>query len=155
MSSDTPADQADCSIESPPDGRVPAIRMLMMPRDTNANGTIFGGVILSYIDQAAMVAALRHARCVWVTASMERVDFIAPVLLGDIIELYAYTTRTGTKSVTVCIEVDAKRQNTGEPIRVTTATVTMVALDRRGRPVPYREAPPPAPQFTQFDSRCD
>ena len=107
-----------------------------MPRDTNPIGTIFGGVILSYVDQAAAVAALRHAHCVWVTASMERVDFIAPVFLGDIVELYAHTTREGNKSVTVCIEVDALRHNTGEPIRVTTATVTMVSLDRTGQPVP-------------------
>lgn len=155
MTEATPTTSPDSSEAGHPPDRALAMRVVSMPRDTNPNGTIFGGVILSYIDQTAMVAALRHARCVWVTASMERVDFIAPVLLGDIIELYAYTTRTGTKSVTVCIEVDARRQNTGEPIRVTTATVTMVALDRRGRPVPYREAPPPAPQFTQFDSRCD
>ena len=136
-----------------PDDRALALRVVSMPRDTNPNGTIFGGVILSYVDQAAMVAALRHAHCVWVTASMERVDFIAPVFLGDIIELYAHTTRVGTKSVQICVEVDARRHNTGEPIRVTTATVTMVSLDRAGRPVPFDEAPAPASYPTRFNDQ--
>ncbi len=116
---------------------------MTMPRDTNPYGTIFGGVILSYLDQAAMIEALRHAHCTWVTASMERVDFIAPVHLGDLVEIFTRTTRVGTKSVTVCVEVDARRHDTGEAVRVTTATVTMVSLDREGRPIPFREAPPP------------
>lgn len=127
-----------------PGDRDLALRVVTMPRETNPHGTIFGGVIMSYIDQAAMVAALRHAYCVWVTASMERVDFIAPVFLGDIVEFYAHTIRTGTKSVQICVEVDALRHNTGTPIRVTTATVTMVSLDADGKPVPFREASPPA-----------
>ena len=114
-----------------------------MPRDTNPHGTIFGGVILSYLDQAALIEALRHAHCTWVTASMERVDFIAPVLLGDILELYTETVRTGTKSVTVCVECDARRRETAELVQVTVATVTMVALDHDGNAVPYRDAPPP------------
>lgn len=141
------------SENHPPEDRSLALRVVSMPRDTNPNGTIFGGVIMSYVDQAAMVAALRHAHCVWVTASMERVDFIAPVFLGDIIELYAHTSRVGTKSVTICVQVDARRHNTGEPIRVTTATVTMVSLDRAGRSVPFREAPAPSTYPTRFDTK--
>ena len=137
--------------DAPPSERALALRVVSMPRDTNPNGTIFGGMILSYIDQAAMVTALRHAHCVWVTASMERVDFIAPVFLGDIIELYAHTERVGTKSVRICIEVDARRHNTGEPIRVTTAIVTMVSLDRAGKPIAFRDAPPPSTYPTRFD----
>jgi len=125
------------------DGRRLTLRIVTMPRDTNPHGTIFGGVILSYVDQAAMVEALRHAHCTWVTASMERVDFIAPVHLGDILEFYTETIRTGTKSVTVCVECDARRRETNELARVTLATVTMVALDHSGRPVPFRDAPPP------------
>ena len=119
------------------------LRVMTMPRDTNPYGTIFGGVILSYVDQAAMLGAMSHANCTWVTASMERVDFIAPVRLGDIVELYTRTTRVGTKSVSVCVEVDARRHETGETARVTTATVTMVSLDHRGRPTPFVGAPPP------------
>ncbi|MBZ0173417.1 MAG: hypothetical protein K8E66_13620, partial [Phycisphaerales bacterium] len=119
------------------------LRVMTMPRDTNPYGTIFGGVILSYVDQAAMLESLSHAHCTWVTASMERVDFIAPVRLGDIVELYTRTKRVGTKSVSVCVEVDARRHATGETVRVTTATVTMVSLDHNGRPTPFAEAPPP------------
>ena len=145
-------------LPSPPqplDDRALALRVVSMPRDTNPNGTIFGGVILSYVDQAAMVAALRHAHCVWVTASMERVDFVAPVFLGDIIELYVHTERIGTKSVRLCVQVDALRNNTGEPIRVTTASVTMVSLDRSGKPIAFEEAPTPSMYPTRFDAgRC-
>jgi acyl-CoA thioesterase YciA len=120
-----------------------ALRVMTMPRDTNPYGTIFGGVIMSYVDQAALIEALRHAHCTWVTASMERVDFIAPVHLGDTVELYTSTARIGTKSVSVCVEVDALRHDTAETVRVTTATVTMVALDRGGIPVAFKDAPPP------------
>ncbi len=120
-----------------------ALRVMTMPRDTNPYGTIFGGIILSYLDQAAMIEAMRHAHCTWVTASMERVDFIAPVRLGDIVEYYTETTRVGTRSVTVRVEVDARRHVTGDVVRVTTASVTMVSLDHSGRPVPFAEAPPP------------
>ncbi len=116
---------------------------MTMPRDTNPYGTIFGGIILSYLDQAAMIEAMRHAHCTWVTASMERVDFIAPVRLGDVVEFYTETTRVGTRSVTVRVEVDARRHATGGVARVTTASVTMVSLDHSGRPVPFAEAPPP------------
>jgi len=124
-------------------GRKLALRIVTMPRDTNPHGTIFGGVILSYLDQAAFLEALGHAHCTWVTASIERVDFIAPVHLGDILEFYTETVRTGTKSVTVCVECDARRRENAELVQVTVATATMVALDHDGHPVPFREAPPP------------
>ncbi|USN99075.1 MAG: acyl-CoA thioesterase [Phycisphaeraceae bacterium] len=132
---------ADQTPENAPRSLV--LRVVTMPRDTNPYGTIFGGVILSYVDQAAMLEALNHAHCTWVTASMERVDFLAPVQLGDIVELYTRTTRIGTKSVTVGVEVEARRHASGERARVTQATVTMVSLDEKGRPTPFKQAPPP------------
>lgn len=131
----------DQTPESAP--RSLALRVMTMPRDTNPYGTIFGGIIMSYIDQAAMIEAMRHAHCTWVTASMERVDFIAPVGLGDIVEFYTETSRVGTKSITARVEVDARRHATGDVVRVTTATVTMVSVNHTGRPVPFAEAPPP------------
>ena len=94
-----------------------------MPRDTNHYGTIFGGVILSYIDQAGFVAARRHAACKWVTAAIDRVEFKAPVLVGDVVNLYALTTRVGTTSVTVRIEVEAERNTDGTHVPVTAATL--------------------------------
>ena len=130
-------------MATPP--RVPALRVVTMPRDTNQYGTIFGGVILSYIDQAGFVEARRHGVHRWVTASIERVDFRAPVHLGDTVNFYATTVRQGTTSVSVQIEVEAERYTTGQSIPVTTATLTMVAVDAAGKSIPFR-SPPTAAQ---------
>ena len=108
-----------------------------MPKDTNIYGSIFGGVILSYIDQAGFVEAKRHGPMRWVTASMERVDFHAPVYEGDIVNLYTRTHRKGTTSVTVCVDVAVERWSTGETINVTHATMTLVAVSEHGKPVPF------------------
>lgn len=118
-----------------------ALRVVTMPRETNIYGTIFGGVILSYIDQAGFVEARRHGVHRWVTASVDRVDFRAPVHTGDIVSLYTCTTRLGTKSVTVRVEVEAERYLTGDTTPVTTATVTLVSVDDNGAPIPFRSAP--------------
>ncbi|MFN0132846.1 MAG: acyl-CoA thioesterase [Phycisphaerales bacterium] len=120
-----------------------ALRVVTMPRDTNQYGTIFGGVILSYIDQAGFVEARRHGAHRWVTASIDKVDFRAPVQLGDVVGFYAETTRMGTTSVTVRIEVEAERYLTGQVVPVTSATLTLVSVDGRGKPIPFR-APPTA-----------
>lgn len=124
-----------------PTARRLALRVCTMPRDTNQYGTIFGGVILSYIDQAGFVEARRHGTHRWVTASIDRVDFKAPVHLGDIVSLHASTTRLGTRSVTVAIDVEAERYDSGETAAVTSATVTLVAVDAHGRPIPFRSPP--------------
>lgn len=127
-------------MPSPSDRRL-ALRVVTMPRDTNQYGTIFGGVILSYIDQAGFVEARRHGVHRWVTASIERVDFKAPVHLGDTVNFYGQTTRTGTTSVTVRIEVEAERYTTGQTVAVTSATLAMVAVDAAGRPIPFKSPP--------------
>ena len=121
--------------------RIPALRVVTMPRDTNQYGTIFGGVILSYIDQAGFVEARRHGVHRWVTASIERVDFSAPVHLGDTVNFYATTVREGTTSVTVRIDVEAERYTSGQAVPVTTATLTMVAVDAAGKSIPFRSPP--------------
>ncbi len=113
------------------------LRVVTMPRDTNPYGTIFGGVVLSYIDQAAFVEARRHGCHRWVTAAIERVDFHAPIHLGDIVNLYATTTRTGTKSVTIKVDVEAERLEDGSTVSVTAATLVMVAIGPDGTPIPY------------------
>lgn len=120
-----------------PKDRSLALRVVTMPRDTNPYGTIFGGVILSYIDQAGFVQALSHGDFTWVTASIERVDFRAPVHLGDIVNVYTRTTRLGRTSLTIEAEVEAERCPEHSAVRVTTATLTMVALDDSGRPTPF------------------
>ncbi len=118
-----------------------ALRVVAMPRDTNQYGTIFGGVILSYIDQAGFVEARRHGCHRWVTAAINAVEFQAPVNVGDVICLYTTTTRTGTSSVTVKIEVVAERYMTGETVDVTAADMTLVAVDPTGKPIPFRSPP--------------
>lgn len=118
-----------------------ALRVVTMPRDTNQYGTIFGGVILSYIDQAGFVQARRHGAHRWVTAALDRVEFKAPVHLGDVVNFYARTERCGTKSVTVAVEVEAERYTDGTVVPVTAATLTMVAVDEHGRPIPFRSPP--------------
>ena len=124
-----------------PTDRQLALRVVTMPRDTNQYGTIFGGVILSYIDQAGFVEARRHGVHRWVTAAVDRVDFKAPVHLGDTVNFYGTTTRLGTTSVTVQIEVEAERFTTGQHVPVTTATLTLVAVDATGKPIPFRSPP--------------
>jgi acyl-CoA thioesterase YciA len=121
--------------------RTLALRIATLPRDTNHYGTIFGGVVLSYIDQAGFVEARRHGTHRWVTAAMDRVDFKAPIHVGDIVNLYATPTRFGNKSITILIEVEAERYTTGETVAVTAATLTMVSVDAAGKPIPFRSPP--------------
>ncbi len=123
----------------------PAIRVIMMPQDTNAMGTIFGGVILSYIDQAAAIQAYQHASQKFVTKAMNAVEFVAPVRLGDVVSFYTSILRVGRTSITVKVDVEAERFR--EPqgahfVKVTEATVVCVAVDAAGRPTPIQPANP-------------
>lgn len=115
--------------------REPAIRVLMMPRDTNHRGTIFGGVILSHIDQAGAVGALKAGCAQVVTVAMDKVEFHAPVLVGDLVSFYTTVVRTGRTSVTVRVEVESLRR-TGTAVAVTSADVTFVNVDDAGKPTP-------------------
>ena len=120
-----------------PNNQQPAIRVVMMPRDTNPAGTIFGGIILSYIDQAGAVEMRRHSDKKFVTVAMHEVKFIAPVLVGDLVSFYTETVKIGTTSLTVRVTVEAKRgQAPHETVRVTQAEVVYVAINKAGRPVP-------------------
>jgi acyl-CoA thioesterase YciA len=119
----------------------PAIRVIMMPKDTNALGTIFGGVILSYVDQAAAIEALKQTDKIIVTKAMNAVEFVAPVHLGDVVSFYAKVTRVGRTSITVKVEVEAERSREVQSkrrVKVTEAEVVCVAIDQKGRPVPIR-----------------
>lgn len=119
----------------------PAIRVVMMPRDTNPLGTIFGGIILSYIDQAGAVQVRRHTDQKFVTVAMHEVKFIAPVFVGDLVSFYTETMRVGTSSLTVRVTVEAWR---GDPphntVRVTQAEVVYVAIDQPGKSAPIKQA---------------
>jgi acyl-CoA thioesterase YciA len=126
-----------------PTERFPAIRMTMLPKDTNAYGTIFGGVILSYIDLAGGVECRRQSpKRKFVTKSMHEVIFVAPVYLGDLVTCYTKTVRIGKTSLTVNVEVEVERLGLGgtkEVVRVTDAEVIYVAVGEDGRPVPINQ----------------
>jgi acyl-CoA thioesterase YciA len=111
----------------------PAIKVTMMPRDTNLHGTIFGGVILSHIDQAGAIAARPYARDRVVTVAMKEVEFHAPVYVGDIVSYHARVTRLGTTSISVHVDVEAERfRPYGVKVRVTEADVVYVSVDEQG-----------------------
>lgn len=117
--------------------RQPAIRVTMMPKDTNALGTIFGGIILSYIDQAGAVEAHRHASSRLVTVAMREVEFHQPVFVGDLVSFYAECLRLGRTSVTVKVIVEAERRiQGGGTVKVTEAEVIYVQVDENNRPIP-------------------
>jgi acyl-CoA thioesterase YciA len=118
--------------------RVPAIKLLLLPKDTNALGTIFGGVILSHIDLASAVEARKTGARRLVTKAMRAVEFHAPVFLGDIVSFFTETLRIGRTSVTVRVSVEAERwsSGSGEVVKVTEAEVVLVSVDESGRPTP-------------------
>lgn len=120
--------------------RDPTIRTVLLPRDTNANGTIFGGVILSHIDLAGAVEAKKHTTHRIVTVAMEEVVFKEPVLVGELVSFYTTTLRTGRTSVTVHVDVESDRG--GYRVSVTQANLTYVAIDDTGRPAPIKPETP-------------
>jgi acyl-CoA thioesterase YciA len=131
--------------------RIPAIKLVLLPKDTNAYGTIFGGVILAHIDLASAVEARRTAPLRYVTRAMHEVEFHEPVFVGDAVSFYAETVRVGRTSVTVRVLVEAERWRTTaapsagpsqpEVVKVTEAVVVLVAVNDQGRPVPIRPEP--------------
>jgi acyl-CoA thioesterase YciA len=123
--------------------RVPAIRVLLLPKDTNVYGTIFGGVILSNIDLASAIEARKAGAHRYVTRAMHEVEFHEPVFLGDIVSFFTETLRIGRTSITVRVMVEAERWDAagGETIKVTEAEVVLVAVNDQGRPVPIRPEP--------------
>jgi acyl-CoA thioesterase YciA len=124
-----------------------AIRVVMMPRDTNPHGTIFGGVLLSFIDQGGAVGARHAIRCAaWpdlslVTVAMDKVEFHMPVFVGDVVSFWTQVRRVGRTSITMHVTVEADRD--GREFKLTEAEVTYVAVEPQNgglRPVPVRGA---------------
>ena len=115
-----------------------ALRTTLLPKDTNPAGTIFGGVILSLIDQAGEVAMRQinpHRR--YVTIAMDSIKFIAPVFVGDLISLYTCKPEVGRTSVAVQVDVLVERRDRpGVEVLVTVAKVTYVAIGGDGKPIP-------------------
>ncbi len=114
--------------------REPAVRTLAMPADANASGDIFGGWLLSQMDIAGGIAAHDLSRGRVATVAVEAMEFHLPVYVGDLVSCYAEVTRVGRTSITVHVETEARRRDTGETIKVTEGIFVYVALDEDGRP---------------------
>jgi acyl-CoA thioesterase YciA len=120
--------------------REPILRVVPRPADINANGHIFGGWILSQMDIAAGIVASREADGAVATVAIEAMEFVAPILLHDIISVYAKIERIGRTSIGIRIEVVASRDRGKEEVKVTEGLFTFVALDENHRPRPVRQA---------------
>ncbi len=107
----------------------------MNPEDANPAGNVHGGVIMKYVDTAAGVVSIRHARKLAVTASIDRLDFHHPVFVGDLLILKAGLNMVGRSSMEVGVRVEAENILTGEVRHTASAYLTFVALDKEGKPV--------------------
>lgn len=108
----------------------------MLPRDTNQHGTIFSGIILSYLDIAGGVEAHKHTDQAIVTVAMNQVEFKEPVRVGEVVSFYSRTIKVGRTSVTVHVDVEVDRH--GQLVHVTSADLVFVAVDSNGRPTPIK-----------------
>jgi acyl-CoA hydrolase len=106
----------------------------MMPQHANNLGHVFGGVVLAMMDTAAAVAAIRHARQTCVTASIDRVDFREPILVGDLVVMKASVNYVGRTSMEVGVRVEAEDMLTGRRRHTNSCYLTFVAVDETGRP---------------------
>ena len=108
----------------------------MMPKDTNSQGTIFGGVLLSYLDQAGAIATRPYCDLV-VTVKMTEITFHEPVYVGDVVSFYPTVTRIGNTSIAVRVVVEAERwRKPGQSVKVTEAEILYVQVDENRRPEP-------------------
>lgn len=123
-------------MKSTTDRSEPTIRTVPMPADSNANGDIFGGWVLSQMDIAGGVAASRIAQGRCATVAVEAMKFHRPVAVGDVVSLYTEILRVGTTSIAVRIETIVSRRDAAEEITVTEGTFVYVAIDEQGRPRP-------------------
>lgn len=123
-----------------PEGE-PALRTIAMPADTNSDGDIFGGWLLSQMDLAAGVVARQTARGRTATVAVDSMEFYEPVHVGDLVSCFARVTKTGRTSITVQVDAWAQRGRTGETTHVTGGTFTCVALGPDGKARPVTEEP--------------
>jgi acyl-CoA thioesterase YciA len=120
-----------------PEGKIPALRVVPMPADSNQNGDIFGGWIMAQVDVAGGTVASRVARGRVATVAVNSFVFKQPVQIGDVLSFYAELQRVGNTSVTINVEVYAERGRADtRVVKVTEATLTYVAIDLAGEPRP-------------------
>ena len=123
-----------------PAGREPTLRVVPMPSDANYTGDIFGGWIMSQVDIAGSIPAIELARGRVATVAVNSFVFKQPVMIGDVVSFYARVVRVGRTSITVDVEVYARRRALIEVVKVTEATLTYVAVDDERRPRPVNQA---------------
>ena len=123
---------------------------LMMPNMANNMGNVFGGVILSLIDRAAVVAAVRHAQSACVTVSIDRVEFREPIHLGELVMAKANVNYVGRTSLDVGVRVEAENLVTGERRHTNSCYLTFVAIDNEGHPIPVPKAMPESEQEKEW-----
>jgi acyl-CoA thioesterase YciA len=117
-----------------PHGKDPTLRVVAMPADSNPNGDIFGGWVMSQVDIAGSIPAIRLAHGRVVTIAVNSFVFKQPILVGDLVSLYAEVVRVGRTSITVSVEVYAQRDRLIDCVKVTEATLTYVAVDGARNP---------------------
>ena len=124
-----------CEVTHLPQDRQPVIRIIPMPADTNAHGTIFGGWVMAQVDLAGSVVPARYVNGLMATVAVNQFIFKQPVRVGDILSFFAEVTRIGNTSVTVQVEVYAERYHSQKKyVKVTEASLTYVAIDDAGKP---------------------
>ena len=136
---DTEGPQTSAPMVELPKGREVTLRVVPMPSDANYTGDIFGGWIMSQVDIAGSIPALRLARGRIATVAVNSFTFKQPVLIGDLVSFYADIVRVGRTSITVDVEVYAERRTLNEVVKVTEATLTYVAVDDQRRPRPVNQ----------------
>ncbi len=114
------------------------IRTIAMPKDTNPNGDIFGGWLMSQMDLGSGILAAKTAQTRVVTVAMEGMSFLHPVRVGDTVACYAWVEKIGRTSMVIPVEVWVQRYMHGEELRVTHGVFTYVAVDSDGKPIPVR-----------------
>jgi acyl-CoA thioesterase YciA len=132
-----PAHQETVSL---PVKRDPTLRVVPMPSDANYTGDIFGGWIMSQVDIAGSIPAIELAKGRVATVAVNSFVFKQPVMIGDLVSFYAKVVKTGRTSITVDVEVYARRRTMHEVVKVTEATLTYVAVDDERRPRPLERA---------------
>src|SRR6516225_10242116 len=114
------------------------IQTIAMPKDTNPNGDIFGGWLMSQMDLGSGILASKTAQTRVVTVAMEGLTFLQPVRVGDTVAVYASVEKIGRTSMTIPVEVWVTRRMTGEQLRVTHGVFIYVAVDESGKPIPVK-----------------
>ena len=128
------------------------MNQLVLPQHTNSLGTAFGGTIMSWIDVCAAMSAQRHARLIVVTASMDQIDFLAPIRGGQLVNLRSIVNYVGRTSMEVGVRIEAEDTLTGERVHAASAYVTFVALGDDGKP---HAVPPLASQTAEEKLRFE